>query len=168
MEKTHRQSLILLIAAQLLRGYALPSPDLTAKMDQPDTEMPQTTHPDLDPTFKAQVKRLHQLTVYGRWLLVGILWLTLAPLSLWGWQYELSLMRSHFTWAALRYAIVYNRIPALGLAFCIGMTVAVLVWQSRNVIFGLPPQEQHRLEQQVRRIYQQGPSHPLWKWIGKP
>jgi hypothetical protein len=86
---------------------------------------------------------------------------------LWGWHYELSLLRSHFTWAALRYSIAYNRLPALGLAFCIGMTVAVLVWQSRNILFGISRQEQRRLEQQVRRICRQGASHPLWKWICK-
>lgn len=137
-------------------------------MDQPDHSLSQTAQVTLDPTFKAHVQRLHQLTVYLRWLFVGLLWLTVAPLSLWGWHYELSLLRSHFTWAALRYGIAYNRLPALGLAFCIGMTIAVLVWQSRNILFGLPRQEQRRLEQQVYRISQQGPSHPLWKWVCKP
>jgi hypothetical protein len=139
-------------------------------MDQPDAETPQTTQADrsdLDPTFKAQVQRLHQLTVYGRWLVVGILWITLAPLSLWGWRYEISLLRSHFTWAALRYGIIFNLLPALGLAFCISMTASVLVWQSRNILLGIPDRERKRLEQQVRRICQQGTSHPLWKWVCK-
>ncbi|NEP58950.1 MAG: hypothetical protein F6K31_18340 [Symploca sp. SIO2G7] len=120
---------------------------------------------NLDPTLKKQVQRLHELTVYARWLLVGILWITLGPLSLWGWRYEISLLRSHFTWAALRYGIIYNRLPALGLGICIGMTVSVLVWQSRNILWGIPSTEQKRLEQQVRRICQQGASHPLWKWV---
>src|SRR5919202_2658754 len=102
-------------------------------MDQPDADRPQTAQiaeSDFDPTFKAQVKRLHQLTVYGRWLVVGILWITLAPLSLWGWRYEISLLRSHFTWAGVRYGIVFNPLPALSLAFCLAMTVAVVVWPS--------------------------------------
>lgn len=140
-------------------------------MDQPEApppQTPQTAPSNLDPTFKAQVKRLYQLTVYGRWLLVSILWVTLAPWSLWGWRYEISLLRSHFTWAALRYGIIFNPLPALGLTFCIGITIAVLVWYSRNVLLGIPRQEQKRLEQQVNRIYQQGPSHPLWKWVCKP
>ena len=137
-------------------------------MDQPDAQTSQIEHSDLDPTFKKQVERLHQLTVYGRWLLVSVLWMTLAPLSLWGWRYEVSLLRSHFTWAAVRYGIIYNPIPALGLGFCIGTTAAVLVWQSRNILLGIPGQEQKRLEQQVRRISQQGASHPLWKWVCKP
>ncbi len=120
-----------------------------------------------DPTFKEKVQRLHELTVYARWLVVGILWITLGPLSLWGWRYEISLLRSHFTWAALRYGIAYNRLPALGLGICIGMTAAVLVWQSRNILLGIPATEQKRLEQQVCRICQQGASHPLWKWVCK-
>ena len=122
---------------------------------------------DFEPTLRAQIIRLHQLTVYGRWLLVSLLWITLAPLCLWGWHYEISLMRSHFTWAALRYGIIFNPWPALGLGFCVAMTVTVLVWQSRNLVLGLPRQEQQRLEQQVRRIGQQGASHPLWKWVVK-
>lgn len=140
---------------------------LLAPMDQPDAETPPIASSKLDPTFKVQVQRLHQLTVYSRWLLVAISWLTLGPLSLWNWRYEVSLMRSHFTWSALRYSIVFNPLPALGLALCIGMTLSVLVWQSRNILLGLPDQEQRNLEQQVHRISQQGKSHPLWKWVCK-
>jgi hypothetical protein len=139
-------------------------------MDQPDAPPPQTpltAQSNLDPTFKAQVKRLHQLTVYGRWLLVSILWVTLVPWGLWGWHYEISLLRSHFTWAALRYGIIFNPLPALSLTFCIGITTSVLVWHSRNILLGIPRQEQKRLEQQVSRICQQGQSHPLWKWVCK-
>jgi hypothetical protein len=139
-------------------------------MDQPDAKKPRNPQillSELDPTLKTQVMRLHQLMVYGRWLVVSLLWLTLAPLCLWGWRYEISLMRSHFTWSALRYSMIFNPLPALGLGFCIGMTTAVLVWQSRNILLGLPHQEQQRLEQQVRRIGQQGASHPLWKLVFK-
>ena len=136
-------------------------------MDQSDASTPQLAHSNLDPIFKAQVQRLHQLTVYGRWLLVSFLWVTLGLWSLWGWHYEISLMRSYFTWAALRYGIIFNPIPALGLTFCIGLTFAVLVWHSRSALLGIPRQEQKRLEQQVSRISQQGPSHPLWKWVCK-
>jgi hypothetical protein len=139
-------------------------------MDRSDPQKPHTTQTAaaaLDPIFKAQVERLYQLTVYGRWSLVGILWVTLAPLSLWGWHKELALLRSYFTWAAVRYGILFNPLPAIGLAFCIGVTAAVLVWQSRNLLIGIPLQEQRRLEQQVRRICQQGASHPLWKWVCK-
>ncbi|HBE18251.1 MAG TPA: hypothetical protein DEG17_01290 [Cyanobacteria bacterium UBA11149] len=134
-------------------------------MNIPDTPNPEIYSGELDAIFKAQVERLHQLTVYGRWLVVTILWLTLAPLSLWGWRYEISLLRSHFTWAAVRYGIIFNRLPFLGLSICVAVTAAVLVWHSRNILWGMPADEEKRLHQQVCRICQQGQSHPLWKWV---
>lgn len=131
----------------------------------PQIQLPETETVNLDSTFKQQVQRLHQLSVYGRWLFVALLWSSIAPLSLWGLRSEIALWRQYFTWVAVRYGLYYNPLPTLGLAFCIAMNVSVLVWQSRNILLGLPRQEQQRLEQQVRRIRQQGPSHPLWKWV---
>lgn len=139
-------------------------------MDRSDAHKPrtpQTASSDLDLAFTQQVQRLHQLTVYGRWLVVGLLWVTLAPLCLWGWRYEISLLQEYFTWAAIQYGIIFNPLPALGLGFCVAMTTAVLLWQSRNILLGIPRLEKQRLEQQVRRIGQQGPSHPLWNWVFK-
>jgi len=45
------------------------------------------------------------------------------------------------------------------------VTTSVLVWQSRNILWGLPLAEQEKLKKQVYRIRQQGSSHPLWKWV---
>ena len=118
-----------------------------------------------DPSFIQQVQRLHQLQVYGRWFFVSFLWLTVTPVCLWNLSAEIALWRQYFTWVAVKYGLFYHPMATLGLAFCIGMTTAVLVWQSRNVLLGLPQQEKQRLEKQVFRIRQQGPSHPLWKWI---
>ncbi|WP_375491034.1 hypothetical protein [uncultured Nostoc sp.] len=135
-------------------------------MDQP--EEPLTNVPDFeksDPSFAQQVQRLHQLTVYGRWLFVGCLWLTVAPVSLWGLRTEIALWEQYFTWVAVRFGLFYHPLPTFGLAFCLGMTAAVLVWQSRNILLGLPQQEKQRLEKQVYRIRQQGATHPLWKWV---
>ncbi|MEH1787480.1 MAG: hypothetical protein V7L23_18375 [Nostoc sp.] len=135
-------------------------------MDQP--EEPLTSVPDFeksDPSFAQQVQRLHQLTVYGRWLFVGCLWLTVAPVSLWGLRTEIALWEQYFTWVAVRFGLFYHPLPTFGLAFCLGMTAAVLVWQSRNILLGLPQQEKQRLEKQVYRIRQQGATHPLWKWV---
>ncbi|MEC4885256.1 MAG: hypothetical protein SAL70_28635 [Scytonema sp. PMC 1070.18] len=120
---------------------------------------------DTDPDFNQQVKSLHQLQVGARWLFVGFLWLTVAPLCLWDLQKEIELWRQYFTWVAVRYGLYYHPLATLGLSFCIGMTLAVLIWQSRNILMGLPEAEKQRLEQQLWRIRQQGPSHPLWKWI---
>ncbi|BAY91852.1 MULTISPECIES: hypothetical protein [unclassified Tolypothrix] len=118
-----------------------------------------------DPVFGQQVQRLHQLTVYGRWLFVACLWLTIAPISLWNLQSEIALWRQYFTWVAVRYGLVYHPLATIGLAFCIAMTASVLIWQSRNILIGLPEPEKQRLEKQVFRIRQQGQSHPLWKWV---
>ncbi|MGM3307402.1 hypothetical protein ACSQ6I_15740 [Anabaena sp. WFMT] len=118
-----------------------------------------------DASFIHQVQRLHQLTVYGRWLFAGCLWLLIAPGCLWDLRAEISLWQQYFTWSAVRYGLFFHPLATLGLAFCIGMTVSVLVWQSRNILLGLPELEKQRLEKQVYRIRQQGPSHPLWKWV---
>jgi hypothetical protein len=122
----------------------------------------------LDPTTELQLQRLHRLTVYSRWLVVLLLWLTVGAWSLWQLSYNIGLMQEHFTWAALRYGLHFNPLPTLGLSLCIGMTAAVLVWQSRNILYGLPAAEKERLIAQLRRIINQGESHPLWKWVCQP
>ena len=130
-----------------------------------DFESPEPNLVERDPKFIADVQRLHQLAVTGRWLVVLGLWLTVGIASLWGLRYPISLMREYFTWAALRNGMIHDYIPAIGLAFCIGLTIAVLVWQSRNILFGLPKDYQQHLEKTVLKIRQQGESHPLWKWM---
>lgn len=134
-------------------------------MEQPEPPLESVAASEIDPTFRLQVQRLHRLSVYGRWLVVGLLWVSIGLLSLWGLRSEIALLRQYFTWVAVQYGLYYNPLPTLGLALCIGMTASVLVWQSRNILLGLPQQEQQRLEQQVYRIRQQGPSHPLWKRV---
>ena len=120
-----------------------------------------------DGNFQSEVQGLHKLTVYGRWLTVIFLWISVGSLSIWGLRDEIALWLEHFTWAAVRYGLSFHRWPTLGLGLCLGMTLAVLAWQSRNMVRGLPLREKQGLEQQVRRIRQQGPSHPLWKWVCK-
>ncbi|MBD2181630.1 hypothetical protein H6S82_29875 [Planktothrix sp. FACHB-1355] len=137
-------------------------------MDRPEHKSELTDEigtASLDPKFQKQVQRLHNLTVWGRWSIVALLWLTVAPLSLWKLRYEITLLQQHFTWTAVKYGIAYNHLPAMGLALCVGMTAAVLIWQSRNILVGMPQEEQRRLEKQVNRIRQQGSTHPLWKWV---
>lgn len=121
--------------------------------------------PPQDLIFQQQVKRLHQLIVASRWLVVALLWVTVAPVSLWRLRPEIDLWFDHFTWAAVRYGLIEHRLSTLGLSLCLGMTTAVLVWQSRNILVGMPPAYQQRLEEQVCHIRKQGPTHPLWKWV---
>ena len=132
---------------------------------QESDKMAEIADTKLDPTFEQEVQKLHEITVWGRWLLVGFLWITIAPLCLWNLRSEIALLQQHFTWSTLKYGLAYNKLPTIGLALCYGMTAAVLIWQSRNILWGMPPQEKRRLEKQVNRIRQQGASHPLWKWV---
>ncbi|MGL5082610.1 MAG: hypothetical protein ACRC8A_14075 [Microcoleaceae cyanobacterium] len=118
-----------------------------------------------DPQFQAQVQRLHRLIIWGRWLVILLLWLTVAPLSLWAIRSEIELWLEYFTWTAVRYAIAHNPWPSVGLSLCIGLTAGSLVWQSRNILRGFPQAYQTRLEQYIVKIRKQGPSHPLWKWV---
>jgi hypothetical protein len=117
--------------------------------------------------YQAQedLKRLNRLTSYGRWMVVLLLWLTVGSLSLWQLRFRIQLLMDYFTWVGVRYGLAYHQGAALGLSFCIGMTLSVLVWHSRNILFGLPKQEQLRLQLQAERIRQQGPTHPLWRWV---
>lgn len=118
-----------------------------------------------DPRFERQIQRLHSLTVWGRWLVIVGCWVAIAPWVLWSLREEIALMRSHFTFAALRYAFIFNPLPALGLTFCIGLTTGVLLWQSQNILFGMSPRYKRRLAKRVQRIRAAGSTHPLWKWV---
>ena len=120
---------------------------------------------ELDPIFKTQFARLYRVTVYIRWIVIGLLWLTVGAYSLWELRYPISLIQEDFTWAAVKYGLAFQPIPAFGLALCIGIMTGTLVWQSRNQIWGLPKQEQQRLIKQLGEIRKQGSSHPLWKWV---
>lgn len=137
-------------------------------MHQPDEQQPFAAVEPADVALQQEVERLYRLTIYGRWGGVGILWLTIGALSLWQLRYPLSLLLDYFTWAAVRYGLAFNRLPAIGLGVCIGFTVAVLLRQSRNELFGLSRRDRQRLEQQVQRIRLQGASHPLWRFVCKP
>ena len=125
------------------------------------------TEIELDPVFKNQIDRLYSLTVYGRWCVIALLWLTVGLYSLWELRYPITLIQEDFTWAAVRYGLSFQPIPAFGLCLCIGIMTGTLVWQSRNIIWGLPSKEQQRLAKQACHIRQQGSSHPLWKWVNK-
>lgn len=75
------------------------------------------------------------------------------------------MLSEHFTWAALRYGLAFNLWSTLGLSICIGPTVALLVWQTRNILFGLPKPELSKLEKYVMKVREQGSSHPLWSYL---
>jgi hypothetical protein len=134
------------------------------KMQEPQ-QLSSATWVDAPPQQQQTLQRLHRLTVYGRWLVVLLVWLTLGSSSLWQLRFRIQLLIDSFTWVAVRYGLAYHQGATLGLAICMGMTLAVLVWHSRNLLFGLPKEDQLRLQLQAERIRQQGPTHPLWHWV---
>ena len=122
---------------------------------------------ELDPVFKNQIDRLYALNIYGRWIAIGLLWLTIGVYSLWELRYPISLIQEDFTWAAVKYGLIAEPLPAFGLCLCVGMMTGTFVWQSRNIIWGISTDEHQRLIRQVAKIRKQGNSHPLWKWVVK-
>ncbi len=116
----------------------------------------------LDPSQKKQLQ-LQRTSQWRRlWLTVLGLRPAVGSLSLWHLRLEIILLRQYFTWTALRYGLLYHRLAALGLGLCLGLTVALLLAESRYLLFGLAKEEQQRLETWLQRINRQGPRHTLW------
>jgi hypothetical protein len=117
------------------------------------------------PSYPAPLERLRALLLRRWWAITGLLWLTVAPLCLWSLRAEIRLLRQYFTWAAVRIGLAYNRPAAVGLGLCLGLTVALLVAESRYMLWGMTRSEQQRLEVWAKRIESQGRSHPLWRHL---
>ncbi|NJK34978.1 MAG: hypothetical protein HC919_08525 [Oscillatoriales cyanobacterium SM2_2_1] len=112
-----------------------------------------------------QIRRLLAVDTALRWVFIAVLWLTCGTVSLWHLREELELMAAQFTWAALRVGLMYNPRPFFGLAFCLAMTQATLVWQSWHILFGVNQRERKRLLGRVHKIRTRGRQHPLWRWV---
>lgn len=109
--------------------------------------------------------RYHRLLVGGRWFVVSLWWLVFGLPSLWAMRSPLLLLLDHFTWSGLYYSLYFHPLAAIGFSSSIGLTTAVLVWQSRNILVGFPRPYQKGLERKVFHIRQQGEHHPLWQWV---
>lgn len=118
-----------------------------------------------DLTYHRQIEQLRRIVLRRWWVVTGLLWLTVGSFSLWSLRHEFPRIQQYFTWAAVRYALAYNRGPALGLGLCVGLTVALLVAESRYILFGLSKGEKRRLHEWLQRIQRKGSSHPLWHRI---
>jgi hypothetical protein len=123
--------------------------------------------PIVDSDLAKPVQRLFLLHLYRRWLLTAIAWLLLAPWAIGRLGEDLQLMIEYFTWASIRYSLMFNLIPAYGLFFCVGFTVSSLIWHGLYLLKGISPKEQFRLASQVKKIQAAGPKHLLWKWVFK-
>jgi len=99
-----------------------------------------------------QVARLYRQQVWRRWQLVGLFWLGFGLPVLWSLRSQLALCWEYFTWAALRSALWSNFGLSVGLTFCVAITLSTLVWQSRNILWGLPKGELQNLIHQAQNL----------------
>ncbi|NJM97762.1 MAG: hypothetical protein HC800_11925 [Phormidesmis sp. RL_2_1] len=120
---------------------------------------------DAKATQAREIEALRQATLRSWWWVCLALWLTVGAVSLWWLRSDLQELREYFTWAAVRYMLAYGRLAAVGLGLCVGLTLALLVGESRHILFGLSVSERDRLTAQLNKIHAQGPSHPQWKVI---
>ncbi|MEM6503398.1 MAG: hypothetical protein AAF685_16380 [Cyanobacteria bacterium P01_C01_bin.89] len=93
---------------------------------------------------------------------VGLSWLIIGGLSLWLVRDEVALLTDYFTWVGLRYAIVHNRLEAIGLSFCLGLTLAELIWFCRYLVWGLSPRQGQQLQAWLEEIRETGDRHLLF------
>jgi len=115
-----------------------------------------------DPTSTPTLDQLRAIILRRWWVITALLWPTVGGLSLWALRLEIAQLRQYFTWATLRYGLAYHRLAAVGLGLCVGLTVALLVEESRYILFGLAGAERQRLQRLADRIAAQGTAHPLW------
>lgn len=118
-----------------------------------------------DAAIAAALDRLYRLNLYCRWLVVAILWLTLGAGSLWALRDPIGLLRDYFTWAAVRYGLVFHPLAALGLVVCFVLTLSALLWQIQFMLWGISRSERQRLERKVFKIWKKGQRHPLWRFV---
>ncbi len=126
-------------------------------------EAPETLGSDLG--TEAEIEYLRQHMMRNWWWLCLALWLTIGALSLWWLHADLQLIREYFTWAAVKYMLVYNRLAAMGLGLCFGITLALLYAESRHILLGVSKGEKLQLANRLAKIRAQGPSHPQWRII---
>jgi hypothetical protein len=111
-----------------------------------------------------EIERLHQLTVYGRWLLVAISWILILPWALWELRETISFCQEYCTWSAVRLGLEFNPWAALGLSFCVAFPTSVLVWQSSYILRGgLSDKEKYYFTKKITKIRLQNKRNWLYK-----
>ncbi len=112
-----------------------------------------------------EIEALRQAMMRTWWWVCFGLWLSVGLLSLWWVRSDLQELRQYFTWTAVRFMLIYNRLAAMGLGLCFGLTLALLLSESRQILWGISEGEYARLLSNLEKIHAQGPSHPQWKII---
>ncbi|MEO1095798.1 MAG: hypothetical protein AAFX01_12960 [Cyanobacteria bacterium J06638_28] len=89
--------------------------------------------------------------MWRRCLVTLGLWLTVGALSLWSLRRTFHQLADYFTWAAVKYGLAFNRPAAIGLGLCVGLTVSLLLKESRFLLFGLTDKERKMLERSIQK-----------------
>ncbi|MEL6260523.1 MAG: hypothetical protein AAFQ40_02535 [Cyanobacteria bacterium J06623_5] len=112
-----------------------------------------------------EIEALRQAMMRSWWWLCLGLWLTVGLASLWWLRSDLQELFDYFTWSAVRYMLYYERLAGMGIGLCFGLTLALLLSESRQILWGISEGEYARLLSNLQKIHAQGPSHPQWKII---
>lgn len=101
------------------------------------------------------------------WKICLGIWIFIGLPCLWWIRTDLIEIKEYFTWAAVRSIFLFQRPAGMGIAFCVAVTFALLVSESRQIIWGISRDERARLVANLEKIHAQGPTHPQWKIISK-
>ncbi|MEO0852027.1 MAG: hypothetical protein AAFY15_00795 [Cyanobacteria bacterium J06648_11] len=113
-------------------------------------------------------RKLARVYLGLRWGMVGLVWLSVGVPSLLILRMEISRLLEFFTWAGLKYSLLYSPLAAMGVSICLGFTLTALLWQSQHELFGFSERTQRSLERQAERIGQLDRSHWLRRWLESP
>ena len=107
-------------------------------------------------------ERLLKLQFQCRWGVVALLWICLGLPSLWLLRTELRRLLEFFTWAGLKYSLIFDPVAGFGLCTCAAVTLTTLLWHCKYELFGLSARERLALEKLAASIQKKGPTHFLW------
>lgn len=100
-----------------------------------------------------EAERLHHFYRQIQYRGLGLIWLVVGLPCLWQLRLEIRRMIEFFTWASVKYALFYKpQWPSIGVLFCLGFTLYVLISHCRYELLGLMPSERDLLESQVNWI----------------
>ncbi|NJN21700.1 MAG: hypothetical protein HC812_11625 [Leptolyngbya sp. RL_3_1] len=101
----------------------------------------------------AQLEQLWRRWMTRWWWMTLGLWSTVGTTSLWSLRPTFEQLRAYFTWTAIRYGLAFNRPAAVGLGLCLGVTVALLVRESRHLVWGLNRRDRAQLTRSLHHSH---------------
>lgn len=112
-----------------------------------------------------EAERLLALQIRVRWGIVSLIWLVLGVPSLWMLRADIRRLLEFFTWAGVKYPLLYE--PKIGfcLCVCVATTLTTLMWQCKFEWLGPSASERHELEKLAASIRKRGSEHFLWSWV---